>query len=327
MEGRKRSRAFKTVYSVQKRLLAFALAAAMILTNVGMDLNTAYAASSSDPITFEMSGSQLVDAIDEAIADGNEVMAEDLDFTNGKIAEFEKLFFGEGMIYEAFPEVEGGSMDAELRVFVRLPEDADDMYMVTGDEEVIFLYINNGEDTISCTTEITRMDDGVEKVKKTKRVTVKSYEAAYGDEEVNLISKPAEGTTAPEETQTPATGETPPPTGSQAETTVPDGTDETAAPPAETDAATDTPEESAAASSEGETAAPEESRTEAETEKTVTEAAEEKTQEADEPEGTEAPEPEVPEKSDPVAAIIRHFAPVVAERENGEAVDADEARE
>lgn len=132
MEGRKRSRAFKTVYSVQKRLLAFALAAAMILTNVGMDLNTAYAASSSDPITFEMSGSQLVDAIDEAIADGNEVMAEDLDFTNGKIAEFEKLFFGEGMIYEAFPEVEGGSMDAELRVFVRLPEDADDMYMVTG---------------------------------------------------------------------------------------------------------------------------------------------------------------------------------------------------
>ena len=27
-------------------------------------------------------------------------------------------------------------MDAELRVFVRLPEDADDMYMVTGDEKL-----------------------------------------------------------------------------------------------------------------------------------------------------------------------------------------------
>ena len=36
MEGRKRSRALsRTVYSVQKRLLAFVLAAAMILTNVG----------------------------------------------------------------------------------------------------------------------------------------------------------------------------------------------------------------------------------------------------------------------------------------------------
>ena len=30
-----------------------------------------------------------------------------------------------------YPEYDGGDMDAELRVFVRLPEDADDMYMVT----------------------------------------------------------------------------------------------------------------------------------------------------------------------------------------------------
>ena len=179
MEGRKRSRALsRTVYSAQKRLLAFVLAAAMILTNVGADMNTALAATSSESVTFSMSGSQLVKAIDEAIADGNEVTAGDLDFTNGKIAEFEELLFGEGKIYEAFPEPEGGSMDAELRVFVRLPEDADDMYMVTGDEEIIFLYVNNGDDTISCTTEITRMDDGKEKVKKTKRVTVKSYESA-----------------------------------------------------------------------------------------------------------------------------------------------------
>ena len=40
-----------------------------------------------------------------------------------------------------------------------LPEDADDMYLVTGDEEIIFLYVNNGEDTISCSTNITRMED------------------------------------------------------------------------------------------------------------------------------------------------------------------------
>ena len=210
MEGRKRSRALsRTVYSAQKRLLAFVLAAAMILTNVGADMNTALAATSSESVTFSMSGSQLVKAIDEAIADGNEVTAGDLDFTNGKIAEFEKLFFGEGKIYEAFPDPDGGSMDAELRVFVRLPEDADDMYMVTGDEEIIFLYINNGEDTISCTTEITRMDDGTEKVKKTKRVTVKSYEAAYGDEEVNLISKPVEKPAPlPEDTNGPGADET-----------------------------------------------------------------------------------------------------------------------
>ena len=28
-------------------------------------------------------------------------------------------------IYEIYPEYDGGDMDAELRVFVRLPEDAD----------------------------------------------------------------------------------------------------------------------------------------------------------------------------------------------------------
>ena len=59
-------------------------------------------------------------------------------------------------------------MDAELRVFVRLPEDADDMYMVTGDEEIIFLYVNNGESSISCSTSITRMEDGKEKGKENK---------------------------------------------------------------------------------------------------------------------------------------------------------------
>ncbi|MEQ2679796.1 InlB B-repeat-containing protein, partial [Enterocloster citroniae] len=346
MEGRKRSRALsRTVYSAQKRLLAFLLAMAMILTNVGADMNTALAASSSESVTFTMSGSQLVKAIDEAIADGNEVTAEDLDFTNGKIAEFEKLFFGEGKIYEVFPDPEGGSMDAELRVFVRLPEDADDMYMVTGDEEIIFLYVNNGEDTISCTTEITRMDDGVEKVKKTKRVTVKSYEAAYGDEEVNHISKPAETPApAPEDTNGPGAQETTAPseTESQVETTAPaaDETtvadDTTEAPDETTSDETTTPDETQetdetqAALPEDTTEAPAESETEASTEEpATTEAAEEKTQEATEPEKTEAPETEAPEPeaTEPVASIIRHYAPVVADNENNDGADAAEVKE
>ena len=194
MEGRKRSGMLKkSVYNMRKRLVAFALAAAMVCTNVGADLNAAYAAtSSSESVTFEMTGSQLVTAIEEAIENGNVISPGDLDFTNGDIAKFESLFYGEGKVLEVYPDPDGGSMDAELRVFVRLPEDADDMYMVTGDEEIIFLYVNNGEDTISCSTNITRMENGVEKVKKTKRITVKSFEAAYGDEEINYISKPAE---------------------------------------------------------------------------------------------------------------------------------------
>ena len=355
MEGKKTARAIvRSMHSVQRRFLAFVLAAAMTITNVGVNVNTAYAASSSEPVTFSMSGSQLVQAIEDAIANGNEVTADDLDFTNGKIAEFEELLFGEGKIYEAFPEPEGGSMDAELRVFVRLPEDADDMYMVTGDEEIIFLYVNNGDDTISCTTEITRMDDGKEKVKKTKRVTVKSYESAYGDEEVNFISKPAE-TPTPEENQGPSAEETTAP----AETVNPDGTtvpdeDGTAAAPEETTAAEEsTSSESTTAPEETDTqeettAAQEESQTEPQTgsdaaEPTETEASE---TDAPQPDETEAPETEAPkaesletetskpESTGPVASIMRHYAPVVADNENGDAApepkeetDAPEAKE
>ena len=159
MEGRKRSGMLKkSVYNMRKRLVAFALAAAMVCTNVGADLNAAYAAtSSSESVTFEMTGSQLVTAIEEAIENGNVISPGDLDFTNGDIAKFESLFYGEGKVLEVFPDPDGGSMDAELRVFVRLPEDADDMYMVTGDEEIIFLYVNNWEDTFSFST--TSYDD------------------------------------------------------------------------------------------------------------------------------------------------------------------------
>jgi uncharacterized repeat protein (TIGR02543 family) len=349
MEGRKRSGMLKkSVYNMRKRLVAFALAAAMVCTNVGADLNAAYAAtSSSESVTFEMTGSQLVTAIEEAIENGNVISPGDLDFTNGDIAKFESLFYGEGKVLEVFPDPDGGSMDAELRVFVRLPEDADDMYMVTGDEEIIFLYVNNGEDTISCSTNITRMDDGVEKVKKTKRITVKSFEAAYGDEEINYISKPAEETTAPapEDVNGPAVEETTVP-----DTTAPtdEGTvDDTTTVAPDENESTDAPtEEQTTAPEEGSTA-PTEEQTEASTEAATTEEAtteeaaapettEEKTQEATEAEvkETEAPEPEAAEPEaaagEPVASIIRHYAPVVADNEEGnaeEAPKADEAKE
>ena len=192
----------KSMYYSQKRILAFLLTAAMVFTNLGTGLNVSYAGT-ADQVTFQMKGADLVAAVEEAIESGHEITADDLGFTNGRTAEFEKVFFGtKGAVYEVYPEMEGSSMEAELRVFVRLPEDAGDMYMVTGDEEIILLYVNNGEETISCTTEITRMDDGVEKVKKTKRVTIRSYEDAFGDEEVDIISKPAQEETEASESET-----------------------------------------------------------------------------------------------------------------------------
>ena len=311
----------KSVYNMRKRLVAFALAAAMVCTNVGADLNAAYAAtSSSESVTFEMTGSQLVTAIEEAIENGNVISPGDLDFTNGDIAKFESLFYGEGKVLEVFPDPDGGSMDAELRVFVRLPEDADDMYMVTGDEEIIFLYVNNGEDTVSFSTTI--YDDEGGKLKSTKAIRVKSFEDAFGEEEINYISKPTE-TTAPAEDNGPAMEESTAPT--ESETAAPEeGT--TAAPDEGTTVApeegtTVAPEETPTAAEESNSEAPSESETESateaeQTEPETTEAPETTEEKAQEPENPEAEVAE-PENTtgEPVASITRHYAPIVADNE------------
>lgn len=342
MERRRGSGTIRAAYSATKRFMALFLVAALILTNIGTELNVSYA-SSGEEVTFQLRGADLVAAVNEAVMDGNEVTAEDLDFTNGKVAQFEQTFFdgGQVKVYEVFPEMEGGSMDAELRIFVRLPGDADDMYTVTGDEELILLYVNNGSESISCNSEIIRIDNGTEKVKKTKRVTVRSYEDAFGDEEINIISKPVEETQAPEgEVQGPAVdgtqgtdiGETAAPTEDtgKSETEAPadsEGTDETesSAEPSvdETDSVKDT-EESGEMPSETEKEEPAETEapeTEAHDE---TEAPEKEAPEKDVTEAEKAEKAEKTEAAEPVASITRHYAPVVADKEEaGGAEKAD----
>ena len=85
-----------------------------------------------------------MDAIRQAIEDENVVSQDSLDFTDGATEKFEALFF-ETERYTKSIRHPGDSMEAELRVFVKLPADADDTYMVTGEEEVYFLYVNNGK--------------------------------------------------------------------------------------------------------------------------------------------------------------------------------------
>ena len=333
MEGQKRPRVFQLKrYNTQKRFLALMLAFAMIFTSVGADLNVAYAAE-GNRVDFEIYGADLVEAINDAVETQSPVTADDLNFTNGAIEKFDALFFGEGKVYEVFPPVEGGDMDAEVRVFVRLPEDADDMYMVTGDEEVIFLYINNGEDTISCSTKIIHTVDGEEKVKSTKRITVKSYEDKFGEEESNIISKPEETLPAVPETSAPESQpeETPAETLNPAETTAPEETtipEETEAPDAteessETEETTEAPESTEAQETETSEETKEEV-TEAETE--ATEAEKEETEAVEE---TEEPETETDEEKSQddsavtLSSISRHQVPVVAVKEDAELIETE----
>ena len=252
----------------------------------------------------------------------------------------------------------GGGIDSELRIFVRLPEDADDMYMVTGDEEILFLYINNGDGTIRCSTNITRTVDGEEKVKKTKSVTIRSYESAFGDEEVNIIPdqpkqdvNEATSSTADKENtnsnNSNQTNENTTPVENQgAGDAAQDEIDkENAAAPDQnvTDGGNDaqTPQEDVAAP-DGEVQTPdagnqEENAPEADAPDQAAEPegdtaepdAADEPEEAAEPEGDtaepeEAAEPE--DNAEPIASVIRHYAPVVADNENGEAAPADDSQ-
>ena len=322
--SRRKKRTGKMV-SLQKRFLAFMLAFAMIFTNVGTDLHVSFAAS-GNRVDFTIGGADLVDAIRQAIVDENVVSQDSLDFTDGATEKFEALFFGDGKVYEVYPDIQGDSMEAELRVFVKLPADADDTYMVTGEEEVYFLYVNNGEDTISCSTTVTRTENGKEKEKTTKRITIKSYEDKFGDEERNIISKPAE--TAPAEKPSEAVNEETTenvvnPTDTEKETTAAEETAEVPETKEDVEESKEQPEETKKEETEAATEAPEEI-TEPETEAPAeTEAAEPET-EASEPEA-EIPAEEPAPEGEVTASISRHGVPLVAMKED--AADAADGAE
>lgn len=314
MKGWRKPKAFAAAYSAQKRFLAFVLTLALIFTSVGTDLNVSYAAQ-GNKVDFEIYGSDLVNAINEAVESDNVVKPDSLEFTNGAIDKFETLFYGEGKVYEVYPQIDGGDMDAELRVFVRLPEDADDMYMVTGDEEVIFLYVNNGDETISCATRIIRSVDGEEKVKTTKRINVKSYEDKFGDEEVDIVSKKdetVEKTTASEEKSQDTVNDTASEETTTAEEKETEITDETAE--ATEKETTEAAEENTEAETEEATEA--EKETEAETEKETAEETEKETAEE-----------KVDAEGEITASLSRHYAPVVAMKEDAQAEPEKETAE
>ncbi len=179
-------------YKIRQRVSALVLSVLMVLSNIGFSLATVYGAENSSDITFLVAGSELVRSVQDAVSEGQEVQPEDIGFTNGKVERFQNLFFGSGRLYEVYPEFEeDGGRDAELRIFVRLTEEdlEKGTESITGDEELIFLYLNHTDETITCQTEVTRRDlQGEERSKKFGRVTLRSYESAYGEEEVDIVT-------------------------------------------------------------------------------------------------------------------------------------------
>ena len=64
--------------------------------------------------------------------------------------------------------------------------------MITGDEELIFLYLNHTDETITCQTEvICRNREGKEQYKKFGRVTLQCYEEFFEEEKVDIATNDA----------------------------------------------------------------------------------------------------------------------------------------
>ena len=206
--------------------------------------------------------------------------------------------------YEFYPEFDGQDMEAEVRVLSVFRKQWM-IHILTGEEEIIFLYINNSEDTISCSTTIL-MSDGSEK--RTKRVTVKDYETAFGDNRIEYKSS----TSAADQTEAEV------PESDAAENEKP-GTD---APMVETPETS--MEESGVTEPETEAGIPDQETEETENEAVETDEVIEDTK----PEIVEKSEPETqsPDVSEegetqadsPVASHIRHAVPVVAAADTGE---------
>lgn len=174
-----------------KRIAALCLSGALAFTNMGNTLGTVYA-SSAEQVDFRVRGFDFVQSIMDMIGDigqGNQpVTPDDLDFTKGRLEKYYQIFFaGEGNLYEFYPEFENESPENSVRTFIRLPEEADSSYVLTGEEQLVFLYINGSEDEVSFSTVIEHEASQTGKKKRSgekrmSRVLVKSYGDAFSDE-------------------------------------------------------------------------------------------------------------------------------------------------
>jgi Mg-chelatase subunit ChlD/acylphosphatase len=185
--------------------LAFCVTATSFNTVSWADVGNALDTQSA---TFIMSGEDLKDSAQAAVDEGKILDFDDLGITSeeGTSKEYKKLFEG-GSVYEFMPSYdtyeEENADGAFLRMFIRV-KDRQEGYQLTGNEKIIFLYINDSEGTIKFRTDI----DGY----LTERVSVKGNTFLLdkdiavpggnvrGENQVPGKDVVEEETTAPEET-------------------------------------------------------------------------------------------------------------------------------
>ena len=155
-----------------RRLVAFMLTAAMTFTNIGMNLNVAFAAGEEQEALFLVDGTDLREAIDSAVDSGETFRFSSLELkakTKSLKTSYEKLIGGkDGKVYQLDVDVDGRHAPADTDV---------EIFYNAGTEEVIFLFINESDMVVSFRANV----DGYE----TGRVVINPNTANVDDAEAS----------------------------------------------------------------------------------------------------------------------------------------------
>ena len=112
MEGKRaKAKLFNLLWHQRKRITAFVLTFAMVLTNIVNDFTVAFAAEiETVTAVFTLNGEDIQNAIDEAIAGGDAYDPSELEISAKSSSlekAYEKLLGGNGEVYEFFPAIDG----------------------------------------------------------------------------------------------------------------------------------------------------------------------------------------------------------------------------
>ncbi len=135
---------------------------------------------------YSMELDVLCDALEDAVRNGETVDEDEFEFSGNNADEYEKLFdTKDGLLYEVYPALDEEGDSLTLKTFARVvasdiakdseEEDEDSLsdYNVTGNEEIIFLLVNDTEDEVSARIHVTTSDE----VYETKKITVPGNES------------------------------------------------------------------------------------------------------------------------------------------------------
>lgn len=161
---------WKMIHRNYRRLVAFMLTVTMVLTNVGLNLTTAFAAGETENALFLVDGAELRAAIRDAGEQGEEFSFSSLELQARKKSiknQYESLLGKkEGKVYQLDLDID----DSYAPEYTSL-----EVFYHAGTEQVVFLFINESDLVVSFCANI----DGY----VTTPVTVKPNTFQVEDEE------------------------------------------------------------------------------------------------------------------------------------------------